>query len=331
MTFKTEAASIPVFNWIVDKQPAAPPALNHYYNSPSPKYLLAETTPEFPSSTMDFSEKTLKPAENLWMPNSKDMHKPAGDLHSWSIDYDGYAQFKFKLDKPVDVFFRVRCSGIPNGVGVAASISIKANGDQLAHTQELKSYDQHLYSFKVSKKDLKTGDNHITLFCSQGSGVRLTAVTLEQTGQCKVRYFWRALTSTTLHYTSQSFSYDKNVQTGVIKQKSETKSMALAFGLDIKGGGIDDWFKKLAGGMSASFSENSSTTHTISISGKSSVSYGFSVKPEPGQKITLQIWQLCLEYETYGHKLIQRLAPDQAPIVPQQFVQTKTSSKAGSG
>jgi hypothetical protein len=118
--------------------------------------------------------------------------------------------------------------------------------------------------------------------------------------------------------TGDSFTDTQTVTQGNTTTDSSTKSFGQEFGFTVGIGGIEKLLFGLSGQLSASFSFNESTEHSVSVTTQSSTSWGPTIGPAPAGGLTFQAWQLAIQYQANNQQIVQALGVN-APIIVRQY------------
>jgi hypothetical protein len=118
--------------------------------------------------------------------------------------------------------------------------------------------------------------------------------------------------------SGNSFQDTQTVSQGNTTTDSSTMTYGQEFGFSVSIGGIEELLFGLGGQLSASFSFQESTEHSVSITKESSNSWGPAIGPAPSGGLTFQAWQLCIVYEANGKQIVEALGIN-GPIIVCQY------------
>ena len=241
----------------------------------------------------------------------------------WNLQSGGSANFALQLAEATNVTLTVTCAGVanPNTIGSQSYISVSVNGQQVASNQFVANQNWHDETFVLDAAKMVQGENTIVISDSGQQGLWITAVGVSTANvPISASYFWQQIGAGELN-PGNTYNRSIAVTSGNTSTDTETDSFAETLGLTvgIGGGGIDKALFGISAQLSTSFTHTSTTAHSLAISQQTTSSYGVNITPPGADKVTFQIWQLCLQYEANGTLLTQALGPNDGPIVITQY------------
>lgn len=313
--------SYSVFGWTVTTPPPSPSGDGIFAQSPTTPALLQNASSQLvPPQSIAFNTANPSRTALFSMPLYNGFAPSTG---FWNLQSGGSANFALQLAEATNVTLTVTCAGVanPNTTGSQSYISVSVNGQQVASNQFVANQNWHDETFVLDAAKMVQGENTIVISDSGQQGLWITAVGVSTADvPISASYFWQQIGAGELN-PGNTYNRSIAVTSGNTSTDTETDSFAETLGLTvgIGGGGIDKALFGISAQLSTSFTHTSTTAHSLAISQQTTSSYGVNITPPGADKVTFQIWQLCLQYEANDTLLTQALGPNDGPIVITQY------------
>ena len=128
--------------------------------------------------------------------------------------------------------------------------------------------------------------------------------------------YWQALFQTDMGQDSQT-QHAVSYTTGVADNDTQTQSFASTLGVSVTATAGVAGLGSLSATLSASMTSTSGTSHSVTLSKAQTLTDTWSWTTPAGKKLSVQLWQLVVQFAAADQTLTQALSPNDALFIGQ--------------
>ncbi len=302
-----------IWGWSLDQGPPEVPGDNQFAPSPTPTvHLDSASTHVVPPQTLDLSTGVITPTANLNLIDAK----WNGGQSAWHI---GSSVLEVKGITPVPLTITFEAKAVSHSAHLTVTTwpwSMKEGRAAWAESIKIHTNTFRTYTVVVPATAWAAGFPFVALREDHDGGSKIVVRSITASTEkvdVQIGYYWTQIKP---GYLDPGASYDREVSitTGTTTSVSTTDTFGVTIGAEVGGD-----YKALEAKLSATFSYEHSSTHTISVSKETSTTETVTVAASKHPR-TFQAWQLCMVFtDSFGQNLTQNLPSSMAPIEVRTF------------